>query len=509
MAMDHRIVLAGPADVAGFRREARQLLAQQVPPQQVAWVAGQTSARAPGDTASLWDEPAEPAAVPASAPPDAPAAPASAPDAPAVRVPAAFVELCNQVLLHREPGRFALMYRLLWRLVHEPALRHDPLDADRLKAAELAAAVRRDIHKMRAFVRFRPVGDDRHVAWFEPDHHIVEANAPFFMRRFAQMRWAILTPERCVEWDGEQLHFQPGADRASAPPADAGEQLWLTYYQHIFNPARLKLAMMVREMPRRYWHNLPEATLIAPLAASAAARSEAMIEAPATPARSTRTLRIQRAEAPQPGEAPRTLEALKAATNACTACPIGALATQAVCGEGPVGAQHMLVGEQPGDQEDLAGRPFVGPAGQLLDGALRELGWPRQQVYLANAVKHFKYELRGKRRLHKTAGQREAQACGQWLAHEIDLVQPQALVALGATAARALLGREVTIGRERGRWLHERADGRPVFVTLHPSALLRQPESARAAAYEGWLEDLRRCRDVAFVPSSAATATPD
>ena len=217
MAADQRIVLDGPADVAGFRREARQLLAQQVPPARVQWQAGGDAAGGAGGTAGLWDELDE---APASAPEPVPAA-AAVPvaQAPAVRVPAAFVELCNQVLLHREPGRFALMYRLLWRLVHEPALRHDPLDADRLKAAELAAAVRRDIHKMRAFVRFRPVGDDRHVAWFEPDHHIVEANAPFFMRRFAQMRWAILTPERCVEWDGEQLHFQPGADRSNAPPA--------------------------------------------------------------------------------------------------------------------------------------------------------------------------------------------------------------------------------------------------------------------------------------------------
>jgi uracil-DNA glycosylase family protein len=168
------------------------------------------------------------------------------------------------------------------------------------------------------------------------------------------------------------------------------------------------------------------------------------------------------------------------AAHACRACPIGALATQAVCGEGPLGAQHMLVGEQPGDQEDLAGRPFVGPAGQLLDRAMAQLGWARDSVYLANAVKHFKYELRGKRRIHKTAGQREAEACAHWLDSEISLVRPRALVALGATAARALLGRPVAVQAERGAWLHERADGRPVFVTLHPSALLRLPDGERA-----------------------------
>jgi uracil-DNA glycosylase family protein len=154
----------------------------------------------------------------------------------------------------------------------------------------------------------------------------------------------------------------------------------------------------------------------------------------------------------------------------------------------------MLVGEQPGDQEDLAGRPFVGPAGQLLDRAMAQLGWARDTVYLANAVKHFKYELRGKRRIHKTAAQREADACAHWLDSEISLVRPRGLVALGATAARALLGRPVAVQAERGAWLHERRDGRPVFVTLHPSALLRLADGERAEAYARWLDDLERAR---------------
>ncbi|RYY65039.1 MAG: DUF4130 domain-containing protein [Comamonadaceae bacterium] len=193
---------------------------------------------------------------------------------PTVPVPAAFVALCETVVLHSEPQRFALLYRLLWRLVHEPGLRHDPLDRDMIQARHMAQAVRRDIHKMHAFVRFRQVvdGEDEndplHVAWFEPEHHIVEANTPWFRRRFANMRWAILTPECCVDWDRRALRFRAGASRADAPPADAGEQLWLTYYENIFNPARLKLKMMQKEMPRKYWHNLPEARLIGELAAS-------------------------------------------------------------------------------------------------------------------------------------------------------------------------------------------------------------------------------------------------
>lgn len=185
-----------------------------------------------------------------------------------------------------------------------------------------------------------------------------------------------------------------------------------------------------------------------------------------------------------------SLAALREATNRCRECPIGEFATQSVVGVGPLRAKLMLVGECPGDVEDLRGRPFVGPAGQLLDRALAELGCKREQVYLTNAVKHFKYELRGKRRIHKTPAQREASACLHWLEDEIALVQPVAIVALGATAARSLLNRGVAVTRERGRWL-PREDGRRVLVTLHPSALLRVMESdERAQAWARWLADL-------------------
>lgn len=176
----------------------------------------------------------------------------------------------------------------------------------------------------------------------------------------------------------------------------------------------------------------------------------------------------------------------------CRECPLGALATQTVWGEGPIGAPVMLVGEQPGDVEDLRGRPFVGPAGHLLDRALQELGWDRSLAYVTNAVKHFKWvpAPRGRRRMHKTPAQREADACEHWLEAEIALVQPQAIVALGAVAAHQLLKRPVPVMRERGHWL-ERPDGRGVLVTLHPSALLRLDPAERDGAYEAWLDDLR------------------
>ena len=467
--------LDGPTDVDGFRRAARELFALGVPPEQVNWSICEGADRSLLDQVSL---PVVPAVAVAEAVP--------------LTVPPAFVDLLESVILHRDPQRFGLLYRLLWRLQREPSLRRDPLDPDWMHAQRMAHAVQHALHKMKAFVRFRPI--DRgpadpplHVAWFEPEHHVVEAVAPFFAARFATLRWAILTPLRSVFWDGERLALGAPARRDQAPPADAGERLWLTYYEHIFNPARLKLAMMKKEMPVRYWKNLPEAALIAPLAAAAHARSSAMVESPPTePAR-----RIRRQLAPVAAVGPLpSMDETRAAASRCNDCPLHADATQVVFGEGPLQPALMFVGEQPGDHEDLRGRPFVGPAGQLFDRALTELGMSRGDHYVTNAVKHFKHELRGTRRIHKTPAQEEAAACLQWLEREIALVQPRAIVALGATAARSVLNRSVAVLRERGQWLR-RDDGLPVLVTLHPAALLRMHAPERDAAYADWLADLR------------------
>jgi len=198
-------------------------------------------------------------------------------------------------------------------------------------------------------------------------------------------------------------------------------------------------------------------------------------------------------ESEKPASARQDLQALaslKAAASTCRECPIGFIATQTVWGEGPVRAPLMLVGEQPGDQEDKQGRPFVGPAGHLLDRAMEELKWPRDKVYVTNAVKHFKFEMRGKRRMHKTPAQREADACLHWLESEIAHVKPEAIVALGSTAARQVMGRPVAVMKERGQWL-TREDGIRVLVTLHPSALLRSLDD-REAAYAAWIADLKK-----------------
>ena len=488
------VMLQGPVDLEGFRRAARVLLAQNTLPEQITWhstdavVQDLFSGAASSDTV----------AAPVEKPP-------ALDNAPSVNVPPEFLTLCKSVILHSDPNRFGLLYRILWRLTHEPDLRHDPLDPDRVKAQQMAQAVQRDMHKMKAFVRFRTVQDDifinhpegglLHVAWFEPEHHIVEAIAPFFARRFTQMRWAILTPERSVKWDGAQLLFGPGAVKSDAPTADAGEQLWLTYYQNIFNPARLKLKMMQKEMPRKYWKNLPEADFIAPLTLAAHERSSRMVAEPGTqtlrrlPNLVAVTANASSRPASSIASPAASLEALRDLTQRCRECPIGEHATQSVCGEGPHKARWMLVGEQPGDQEDLSGKPFVGPAGKLLDRALAQLGIDRSEVFVSNAVKHFKYEMRGKRRLHKTPSQQEAAACRHWLEDEIALVQPQLLVALGATAARSLMGKAVPVLANRGQLL-QRSDGLKVLVTLHPAALLRMPPEEYDGAYSAWLEDL-------------------
>ncbi|MBK0391373.1 UdgX family uracil-DNA binding protein [Ramlibacter algicola] len=478
--------LSSEIDLTGFRNEARELLARQVPPDEVEWET---------DSANNPDLFAQPGG-------DASRVDANMPRAAAAIVPASFLRLCEVVVLHHDPQRFALLYRLLWRLVYEPSLRNDPLDADMQLAQQMAQAVRRDMHKMKAFVRFRQVpdedhpGEQLHVAWFEPMHHIVEAVAPWFARRFANMRWAILTPGRSVHWDGEQLLFGPGASRADAPPADAGEELWLTYYRSIFNPARLKMKQMQKEMPRKYWDNLPESRLIGELSAQAPERIGSMIEQPGEASRK----RVPRPVASDPvvtlhRDGIHSLDELKAATMRCRECPIGEIATQSVIGEGRLHAPLMFVGEQPGDQEDLQGHPFVGPAGKLLDRALEAVGVPRDAVFVSNAVKHFKYELRGKRRIHKSPTQREAAACLHWLEDEIALVKPRALVALGATAARSLMGHQVAVTAERGKWL-ERADGLKVLVTLHPSALLRMDPSEREEAFAAFVADLKKARKV-------------
>ncbi len=248
---------------ASWRQAARGLVMRGVEPREVEW------REAEDDQASL--------GISIGAPVVGDAQPS-----PAMRVSRRFVELAEAAACHGDPQRWALLYRLLWRQTHgEPRLMEVASDPDVHRLLRMEKAVRREIHKLHAFVRFRTVeheGGTHYVAWFEPEHHVVERGTPFFVARFPSMRWSILTPRRCARWDGERLAFTPGVPRSQAPDEDRLEALWRTYYASTFNPARLRPAAMRAEMPGRYWKNLPEARLIAPLTNEAPARVKQMLD---------------------------------------------------------------------------------------------------------------------------------------------------------------------------------------------------------------------------------------
>ena len=465
--------LAHETDFAGWREAARALRARGVAPEAAIWtVDGGDNLFAPE--------------------PDLPGAGETA----AFTVPKTFVDLAGKAILHRSDERFALLYRLLWRLQAEPNLLRIVTDPDVARVRDFASAVSRAAHKMKAFVRFRGAADDlgeAYVAWFEPAHRVTEATAPFFVRRFTNMRWSILTPDTCVHWDAHALTVTAGADPADAPREDALEDYWRTYYASIFNPARLKVGAMQKEMPKRYWRNLPEAGLIPDLIATAQARTTDMVRhAPTEPSRRVVKAAIRNSrDAPYDGMAVSTLEEVAAGVDHCRRCDLWRDATQGVAGQGPVRARLMFVGEQPGDQEDLAGLPFVGPAGQVLDKALTAAGVPRAETYVTNAVKHFKHELRGKRRIHKTPNAGEVAHCRWWLDAERRIVRPRVIVALGGTAASAVFGKPTPVGqfRQQALPLSNQAKG---VVTYHPSYLLRLPDpEAKTKAYAAFVEDLR------------------
>jgi DNA polymerase len=272
--------------------------------------------------------------------------------------------------------------------------------------------------------------------------------------------------------------------KSEAPTEDTVEDLWRTYYGNVFNPARVKIHAMESEMPKRYWKNLPEASIISTLLEEAPRRVSQMI------AHSQHQTTGEGSPAPAPET--KDLAKLRAAATKCDACPLYKNATQTVFGEGPRDAKLVFVGEQPGDQEDRAGYPFMGPAGQLLDRALEESGIDRSAAYVTNAVKHFKWEARGKRRLHQKPNSRDIAACRPWLLAELHAVQPQVLVLLGSTAAQSILGSQVRVLRDRGKVMTSEYCAQTI-VTVHPSSLLRAPdEEIRERNYAEFVKDLKK-----------------
>ena len=458
----HLVTLDSEIDFDGWRKAARSLVLNDVRPADVTW-------KVRGAEADLF-------AAETSPLPDTPAG--------TFNVPAKFVELARSAILHRDPERFAILYRLLWRLRRNHDLLNVATDPDVSLVSSMASAVHRDEHKMHALVRFREVGRDpksHYIAWFEPEHHIVELAAPFFASRFADMPWSILTPDLCAHWDGHALSFTPGINKTEAPTEDRLEETWRRHFGNNFNPAWPK----VRAMEKENWRNLPEASSIKPPIADAAHTADA------SESQERQESSMQSSMPRKSAAAAETIEALREEASGCRACPLWKNATQTVFGEGPKHARIMLVGEQPGDKEDLAGKPFVGPAGQMLDRALEDAGIDRGKVYVTNAVKHFKFVPRGKIRLHQKPATPEIKACRPWYERELAAIKPDLVMALGATAAQCVLGKITPINKNRGRPV-DLPEGPKALVTVHPSYLLRLPdEDAKVREYDRFVEDLK------------------
>jgi DNA polymerase len=259
---------------------------------------------------------------------------------------------------------------------------------------------------------------------------------------------------------------------------------------------------MQKEMPKQYWRNLPEASLIPdPIAGADKAASAMIARMPTTPAPHHAKVQARHWPTPETAdggetESADTIPELREVAKGCRRCPLWRDATQTVFGEGPENADVVFVGEQPGDQEDLAGKPFVGPAGKVFGSILDDADIDRHKVYVTNAVKHFKFEPRGKRRIHSKPNAGEIQACRWWLGKELDLIKPNLVVALGATAAQSLLGKAVPITKMRGDVV-EREDGVRVFLTIHPSFILRIREhEEKEAERERFLKDMRKVKQL-------------
>ena len=389
----------------------------------------------------------------------------------AVFAPRSFMERARVVACHRSADRWNLLYRELFRLQSDRSLLKLEIDEDIAEFRRLEDQVRRDLHKMHAFVRFRRIeaeSGEHFVAWYEPAHHVLELAAPFFAERFAIMRWTILTPDASVRWNPaeQRLSFGPGVPREHAPQGDDFEELWRTYYSSIFNPARTNMNAMRSEMPVRYWKNLPELHTLPKLLTEADSRVATML---------ARQPKLTAASFVPKG---RSLPVLRQAIHVCEGCELYRCATQPVFGRGPTTARLMLIGEQPGDEEDRAGEPFIGPAGRLLNTLLSEAEIDRSTVYVTNAVKHFKFTERGKRRLHENPRASEIFACRPWLLAELEAVRPELVVCLGATASKSLFGSNFGLMRDRGKLLSSPYAER-VIATLHPSAVLRATDPER------------------------------
>ena len=483
------LVAAGqPLVVSGFaewRTAARDLLMHDVAPEQVTWnevnaVATDLFSGAPDAASPADNGPGE-----------------LKPVKPAPHIPRALMEMLQSAACCRVPDRWAFLYRVIWRWQHGEHDVQSPADADGGKLHAMVKAVRREEHDMHAYIRFRErpleAGPPQFAAWFEPRHDVLPQVAEHFKNRMGGVTWMIGTPDASVMWDGATLHHTGPLMTSAADLDDAGEALWLTYYRSIFNPARVNAQLMQSHIPSRFWKNLPEGAIVPDMVTNAELGARSTGQAQAVGRQGGRTIPIAPADAQPERQQPSKLDE-------CRRCDLWQYATQAVGGEGPKKAQIMLVGEQPGDQEDLAGKAFIGPAGKLLDQVFEKAGLDRRAIYLTNAVKHFKWEPRGKRRLHKTPAQREVEACHYWLDKELAAVKPKVIVALGATALKSVLGNgNAKLGESIGKPI--RHGDYWVVTVYHPSYILRVPdEKTKHAAFKVMVDGLQLAQQLLDQP---------
>jgi DNA polymerase len=427
------VTLAHETDWTGWRHAARAFVLTGVAPSDLSWTVGGTNDAVPNADGNF-------------------------------TLSRTLVALAAQAFQVREVERFALLYTLIWRAHRGELTLSDEDDPDLRIAKRWALAVRADTHRMRTQIRFllvTPSDRPHFLGWYQPDHFVLEANARLLARRHQANRFTIVTRDGSAHHDPDGLRFGSGLQH----PGDDETLLawWESHYETILLTANagggLPEAEDLDEDPRPL-DRPPIGPVVLPESQTGA----------------TRTLARE--------------------ARGCERCSLYAPATQTVFGEGPLDATVLFIGEQPGDQEDVIGRPFVGPAGQLLDTALEEAGLDRRRIAITNAVKHFKFAPRGRRRIHQPPSPQEIEICRFWLDAERTAMSPKLLVLLGGSAGRAVLGRPVTVTRERGRPL-QLPDGSTAFLTVHPSYLLRQPDQAsRDREYATFVRDLQMVREL-------------
>ncbi len=386
-----------------------------------------------------------------------------------LKVSSGFISFAKTIAYHSNPKRWFLLYQALWRITqgekHLLSLFSDPLVCD---LNLMQKAVKRDAHKAKAFIRFKKYTRDNtdiYVAWHEPDHAILQVMGSFFARRYSDMIWSVFTPTESMHWDLKTLRFGEGSTKEKVEKEDEMDNLWKEYYRAIFNPARIKIKAMKKEMPVRYWKNLPEASIIPSLLTEAPARVLTMLD---------------HAEGWHKSAAdfiPDTedIDILSSAAKKCAGCPLYVCGTQMVFGEGSKRAELMIIGEQPGDKEDQLGRPFVGPAGKLLDKALEAADLNRRDLYITNAIKHFEFKMVNGQRQNITPNLRKILDCNAWLQAEIKAINPKIILTFGVVAGRALFGSAFKLKESLGRI--QMLEDRKVISTIHPAYILRTQDN--------------------------------